>query len=145
MGSGVMEWKPTLQRTYGPNMNAFWWVVHEIYPTWETCLQLCEKLCRKFHEHDGCTNERTERRKLYTPRHKCRGGGGGGVIIPLFKLRHLTHRGPCEQNIWRTAWASHDICHTDCVQGVDDLINFWQNSVNIWMSGLSPFSDMEIS
>ena len=36
LGSGVMEWKPTLQGTYGPNMNVFWWVVGEIYPTWET-------------------------------------------------------------------------------------------------------------
>ena len=55
------------------------WLV-EIYPTWETCTQLCEKLCRKFHERDGCTNERTnirtERRKLYTPQHKC-----WGIII----------------------------------------------------------------
>ena len=25
----------------------------------------------------------------------------------------------------------HDIWHTDCVQGVDGLINFWKNSVNI--------------
>ena len=73
-----MEWKPTLQGTYGPNMNAFWWVVCEIFPTWETCTQ---NFCRKFHVRD--TNERTniwtdertkmERRKLYTPRHKCRG------------------------------------------------------------------------
>ena len=36
LGSGVMEWKLTLQGTYGTNMNAFWWVVGEIYPTWET-------------------------------------------------------------------------------------------------------------
>ena len=36
MGSEVMEWKPTLQDTYGPNKNAFWWVVGEIYRTWET-------------------------------------------------------------------------------------------------------------
>ena len=53
-----MECKLTLQGTYGPNMNAFWWVVCEMHPTWETSPQLCEKLCRKFHEHDGCTNER---------------------------------------------------------------------------------------
>ena len=26
-----MEWKPTLQGTYGPNMNAFWWVAVEIW------------------------------------------------------------------------------------------------------------------
>ena len=32
LGSGIMEWKPTLQGTYGPNRNAFWWVVGEIYP-----------------------------------------------------------------------------------------------------------------
>ena len=31
-----MEWKLTLQGTYGSNMNGFWWVVGEIYPTWET-------------------------------------------------------------------------------------------------------------
>ena len=36
LGSGVMEWKLTFQGTYGPNMNAFWWVVGEICPTWET-------------------------------------------------------------------------------------------------------------
>ena len=30
----------------------------------------------------------------------------------------------------------HDIWQTDCVQGVDDLINFWQNSVNIWLNYL---------
>ena len=30
-----MEWIPTLQGTYGSNMNAFWWVVCEIYPIWE--------------------------------------------------------------------------------------------------------------
>ena len=35
LGSGVMEWKPTLQGTYGPNSNAFWWAVGELYPTWE--------------------------------------------------------------------------------------------------------------
>ena len=35
------------------NTNAFWWVVREIYPTWEIFTQLCEKRCRKFHEHDG--------------------------------------------------------------------------------------------
>ena len=35
--------------------------------------QLCEKLRRKFHEHDRCTKSRTERQKLYTPWHKCRG------------------------------------------------------------------------
>ena len=32
----------------------------------------------------------------------------------------------------------HDIWLTDCVQGVDDLINFWQNSVNIYLNYL-PF------
>ena len=55
--------------------NTFWWVVRELYTTWETFTQLCGKLCSKFHEwtHDR-TNEhrngRTERQKLYTPRHK---------------------------------------------------------------------------
>ena len=56
-------------------------------------------------------------------------------IIPLFRLRHLTHKGPCEQNIWRrTPWARY----TDCIQGVDDLLNVWRNSVNIWLNYL-PF------
>ena len=48
LGSGVTDWKPTLQGTYGPNMNAFWWVVGQIYPTWET----------RNHER---TNERTNK------------------------------------------------------------------------------------
>ena len=26
-----MEWKPALQGTYGPNLNAFWWVAVEIW------------------------------------------------------------------------------------------------------------------
>ena len=34
-----MEWIPTLQGNYGPNMNAFWYVVAEIYTTWETLTQ----------------------------------------------------------------------------------------------------------
>ena len=29
LGSGVMEWKPALQGTYGPSMNAVWWVAVE--------------------------------------------------------------------------------------------------------------------
>ena len=41
-------------------------------------------------------------------------------IIPLFILRHLTHKEPCQQNIWRTAWSKIMIFwHTGCVQGVD--------------------------
>ena len=24
--------------------------------------------------------------------------------------------------------------HTACIQGADDLINYWQNSVNIWLN-----------
>ena len=31
LGSGVTEWKPALQGTYGSNMNAFWWVVVKIW------------------------------------------------------------------------------------------------------------------
>ena len=31
LGSGLMEWKLALQGTYGPNMNAFWWVAVEIW------------------------------------------------------------------------------------------------------------------
>ena len=46
-------------------------MVHEIYSTWETFVQLGEKLCGKFHKRDGCTyehtNGRTERQKLFTP------------------------------------------------------------------------------
>ena len=41
---------------------------------------------------------------------------------------------PYEQNIWRTP----NIWHIDCVQGVVDLVTFWQNSVNIWLNCL-PF------
>ena len=64
-------------------------------------------------------------------------------IIPLFRFKYLTHKGPCEQNIWRMAWATimsfdHDIWHTDYIQDVDDLINFKRNSVNIWLNYL-PF------
>ena len=65
-------------------MNTFWWVVHEIYPTWETFTQLCEKLCGKFHVRDVTyerTNRRTERRKLYNSRHKCRGYNNSKVFI----------------------------------------------------------------
>ena len=36
LGSEVMVWMPTLQGNYGPNMNAFWSVVTEIYTTGET-------------------------------------------------------------------------------------------------------------
>ena len=35
-GSVVMEWKQTLQGTYGPKMNAFW--LSAIYQTWETLM-----------------------------------------------------------------------------------------------------------
>ena len=31
-----------------------------------------------------------------------------------------------------------DTWHIECIQGVDDLIKFWQNSVNIWLNYL-PF------
>ena len=36
---------------------------------------------------------------------------------------------PCEQNIW--SLSDHDIWFTYCVQSIDDLINYWQNSLNI--------------
>ena len=26
---------------------------------------------------------------------------------------------------------------TDCIQGVDELINFWQNSINIWLNDVA--------
>ena len=60
-----MECKQTLQGTHHPSMNAFWWVVAEIYPS--------EKHCGKFHKCDGRTyrwmNIRTERQKQYSPWH----------------------------------------------------------------------------
>ena len=60
-------------------------------------------------------------------------------IIALFRLGHLTHKGPCQQNIWRTAWATiGSFWHKKFVQVVDDLINFWKNSVNILLNYL-PF------
>ena len=82
-----MEWKPTLQGTYGPNMIAYWWVVREINPTWETFPQLSEKRCRKFHERDGRTNERTYERKgeNYIPL----GINAGGIIIRSDSLEHM--------------------------------------------------------
>ena len=36
-----------------------------------------------------------------------------------------------------------DIWHGDCIQCVNDVINFWQNFVNIWLNYL-PFTTLEI-
>ena len=45
LGSGIMEWKSVLQGTYGPNMNAFWWVAVEIWTfgkLWNKTWSLCD-------------------------------------------------------------------------------------------------------
>ena len=47
-------------------MNAFWWVVGEIYPLRETLTEHFDVNSTKT----KVTNGQTERRKLYTPRHK---------------------------------------------------------------------------
>ena len=36
LGPKLMAWKQTFQGIHGPNINAFWGVVQETYPTWET-------------------------------------------------------------------------------------------------------------
>ena len=56
---------PTLQGNYGPNMNAFWWVVAEIYTTWETLTQNFDanSTQRKEVQRNAQTNERTYERK----------------------------------------------------------------------------------
>ena len=52
--------------------------------------------------------------------------------------------GACQQ-ISGELLEDHDIWLTDCVKGVDDLINFWQNSVNVWQNYRpSPFYDFGI-
>ena len=61
--------------TYGLNMNAFWWVVGEIYPTWETLTYNFEVIQWTGWNHKW-TNIRTGR-KLYTPWHKA-----WGIINP---------------------------------------------------------------
>ena len=72
-------------------MNAFWWVVLEIYPTWETFTQLYGKLCGKFHVCDGRMHDRTiwrmhkrtyERKgENYIPL----GIHAGGIMSPFIK------------------------------------------------------------
>ena len=57
----IMAWKKTLHDSHGPNINAFSWVVAEIYLTIHL-RKLNVKLWRNSHEHDG----RTERRN-YIP------------------------------------------------------------------------------
>ena len=62
-------------------------------------------------------------------------------IIPLFRLWHWTHKGPCEQNIWSTPWARIMIfcmLHADCILRENDLINFGQNYLHNWLDYL-PF------
>ena len=56
--------------------------------------------------------------------------------MPLFRLLHCKPMKPCEQNIWRTFRARITIFDIYIVQGVDDLINFWQNYVYIWLNYL---------
>ena len=55
-----MEWMQTLQGNYGPNMNAFWWVVAEIYTTWETLKKNFD--ANSTRRKEVRTNERTNER-----------------------------------------------------------------------------------
>ena len=50
-------------------------------------------------------------------------------ILPIKDLVNKISREPFELGSWYLA--------TDCVQGVDDLINIWQKSVNTWLNYLS--------
>ena len=58
-------------------------------------------------------------------------------FMPLFRLRQCKHMEPCElrpQYLDNHLSWDHDIRHADCIRGVDDLINFWQNSITIWLN-----------
>ena len=55
-------------------------------------------------------------------------------IIPFFRLRHLIHKGSCEQNISRTAWTRIMIFGSQIVSNVI----YRQNYVHIWLNYL-PF------
>ena len=57
-------------------------------------------------------------------------------IIPLFRRRHLTHKGPCHQNIRRTVWARIMIFAYILYLMWRWPDKRWQNSV------ISPFSDL---
>ena len=57
----MMEWKPALQGTYGPNMNAFWWVRYTPLRNFNA------KLCGKFHERDGQTYMYERKDENYIP------------------------------------------------------------------------------
>ena len=57
----------------------------------------------------------------------------------LFQLMCCKPIEPYQQNIWRTAWAEH----TDCIQCVDDLVNFCKFLL-IYLTELCPFSDFGI-
>ena len=60
-------------------------------------------------------------------------------VMPLFRLLHCKPMEPGEQNICRISWPRIMIFGSDCVQGVEGLINFWQNSVIFgWIISLFP-------
>ena len=67
---------PTLQGNYGPNMNVFWYVVAEIYTTWETLTQNFD--ANSTRRKEVCTNKRTDKRtdENYLPV----GINAGGII-----------------------------------------------------------------
>ena len=77
LGPIFMAWKQTLLGTHGLNMNAFWWVVGEIYPLRETLTEDFDvnstNATESNEQPNEHTNGQTERPKLFTPRHKCRG------------------------------------------------------------------------
>ena len=64
-------------------MNAFWWEVCEIYPTWETFTQLCGK----FHERDRCRNIQTEEWK--GKNYILLGINAWGIITENTRLKNL--------------------------------------------------------
>ena len=75
-----MEWKPVLQGTYGPNMNAFWWVAVEMWTfvkiayrtvtVWQECGRA------HWHEADDRGDYTSSPCTLYKRAKKCRSKSG---------------------------------------------------------------------
>ena len=88
---GQETWKESrLSRVPMVQMNAFWWVVREIYTTWETSTQLCENLCtwrthkRKNKHMNGRTGER--KGENYIPL----GINAGGIMTCALNIKLRT-------------------------------------------------------
>ena len=84
LGSDVIMWMPTLHGSYGQNMNAFLSVVTKIYTTEANKRMNANKQTNKR------INSQTERRKLYTPRHKRGYNKIQGYNKPIYE--HVTLR-----------------------------------------------------